>query len=556
MSAAKEKPSTNIRFGSLQVSGGSVFLLACILFAFAIRYFFIPQDSVINSDGVYYTILGERFVSGDLAAGISAYWSPLYSVLTGFSSLLFTEREFAGRFVSLVAGSLLIIPAYFLIREFFGSPAAYVGSILLVFHPFLIKSSGWVMTESVYTLILTTCVLSCWYALTRGDSRVFLITGLLMGAAFLTKPEAIGYLVLMLGLMLAAKFFGESIRFPRTVLNYLVLLLGFAFLVIPYCFHLHHKTGKWTLSQKIAFNLPAADYEGDFDALTCHGRMTMKDRIWGDDYETECRPQNAGVSSPSRSFDLERLGSDVLTLGTRAFTLLRKQLRVHFPAILPIPFAVLAVAGFFCGRWTRTRVAKDIFLFSFVLCTVLGYAASTVELRYLFPIIPLLIAWVAHGVIEFSEWLARSVKSIFPTRREVRPALIAICVVILLLGWSMPLFFRVLKPSDITSVPFEEKDAGLWIKEHSNHVKPIVISSNITPAFYANAKHLYLPAEELSTVVEYARFRQADYLVFSERRKYDAAAFVARNGLPRDLNLVYHDQQYADFEVMVYQLIY
>ena len=557
MLAAKEEPRRKFLFRSLDSPSEAIFLSACVLFAFLIRFSFVPQESVINGDGVYYTILGERFVSGDFAGGISAYWSPLYSVLTGFSSLLFTQREFAGRFVSLVAGSFLIFPAYFLVRDFFGRSSAYVASILLIFHPFLIKSSGWVMTESVYTIVLTTCVLLGWHSLSTRDSRAFLITGLLIGTAFLLKPEAIGYLILILGFTLAAEFFGRSHSFHRIGLNSLILVLGCAVLCVPYCFYLHHKTGAWTLSQKITINLPAADFDGELLSLSRDGRMTMKDRIWGDDYETEFQPEITTVKPPSHTSDLNSFASSVYVLGFQAVVLLGKQLRNYFPAILPVLFAIFAIAGFFYGRWTRTRLSKEIYLFSFVFCTLLGYAASAVELRYLFPLIPLLIAWAAHGIVAFGEWLAKCIAAVFPTRRETMPALVTICILILALGWSVPYFFRVLKPNNISNEPVEEKAAGLWIKEHSSRVSPTLISSNITAAFYANAKHLYLPDEELSKVVEYARFRQADYLVFSERRRSDAAAFLAdKNSSLGDLNLVYHDQHNADYEVLVYQLNY
>lgn len=557
MSAAKEEQSTKFLIGSLPLSLDAIFLSACILLAFLIRYSFIPHESIINGDGAYYTILGERFVSGDFAGGISAYWSPLYSVLTGFSSLLFAERDFSGRFVSLIAGSLLIIPAYFLMRDFIGRLSACVVAILLVFHPFLILSSGWVMTESVYTLILTTFVLSGWHALSKGKLQVFLITGLLLGAAFLTKPEAVGYLFLMLLLAPAAKFVFPNLSFARAGLNCLVLLLGFAFFFLPYFLYLHQKTGEWTLSQKITVNLPAADFEGGLLTLSSDGRMTLKDRLWGDDYDTEYKPEIPAVKPTPIPFNFERLSSDVYILGSKSIILLTHQLRNYFPAILPIPFAILAMAGFFCGRWTRTTVAKRIYLCSFVICTLLGYAASAVELRYLFPIIPLLIAWAAHGVVELSDWLAGAFKWIFPTRRELKPVFIAVCILILAVGGSVPLFFRVFESRDITSTPFEEKRAGLWINEQSNQVQPTIISSHITAAFYANGKHLYLPDEELSRVVEYARFRRADYLVFSERRKTDATAFLEdKNGLLGDLNLVYHDQQNPAYEVLVYQLVY
>ncbi len=559
MTPANEEPSTRPRFSYL--SGEGLFLLASVLLAFLIRYLFIPQESVINGDGAYYTTLGEKFVSGDLAGGISAYWSPMYSVLTGISSLFFAERDFSGRFVSLVAGSLLIIPTFFLIRDLFGRPSAYVGAALVIFHPYLIKSSGWVMTESFYTLTLTTCVLLGWRALSKQNWQLFLTTGLLLGIAFLTKPEAIGYLLLMFILMLGAKFCCANVGVVRSGLNYLILLLGFATLFLPYCLFLHHKTGSWTLSQKIAVNLPAADFEGSFLGLSGDGRMTLKDRLWGDDYETKfipdipaSTPATTKATTPT-SFNFRGLLSDVYILGAKAIFLLKYQLRRYFPVILPIPFALFAIVGFFFGPWTRTRVAKELFLFSFVMCTLLGYAASAVELRYLFPIIPLLVAWTARGIAEFCVWLARLWKSSFPTRRELRPIILSACIVILLLVFSAPRALLALKPEDIKNVPFEEKAAGSWIKEHSDQEHPIVISSHITPAFYANAKHLYLPEEELSRIVEYARSRRVDYLVFSERRKSDAAAFLAdKNTALQDLKLVFSDQQDPGHQVLVYQL--
>lgn len=534
-----------------------VFMAACVAVAFVIRYFLIPHDSVINGDGVYYTLLGERLVSGDIDGGISAYWSPLYSALTGIFSLVFSDREFAGRCVSLLAGSLLVVPGYRLIDVFFGRLSAYIGTVLLVFHPFLIKSSGWVMTESLYTLVFTICVLFGWYAVTCGCTRVFLVTGLLLGAAFLIKPEAIGYLVLMLAFTFAPKFFNSKAGYLRPARNYLVLLGGFLLIFAPYFFFLHHKTGQWTLSQKIAVNLPAADFEGDFLSLTADGRMTMKDRIWGDDYETEYKPDAAPADPARRSFSVERLYTDARILGAKSVTLLKKQFRDYFPAILPLPFLILAVAGFFRRPWTKMRAAKEVYLFSFVACTLIGYAASTVELRYLFPIIPILIAWAANGVVEFGRWSASTVRAVSGTSRKISPASIAFCVLLVLLGSMTPLFFNVFKPDDMSTVPFEERNAGLWIKEHAERSNPLVMSSNITAAFYAGARHLYLPDEDLSTVVRYAKSRQADYLVFSERRTKDASAFLEdRDGSLAELKLAYHDEQNPDYEIRVYQLTY
>lgn len=555
MSPTKVEGSNKIGFGYFEGSTESLFLLACLICAFTIRLLLVPHESVINGDGAYYTILGERFVSGDLSGGISAYWSPLYSILTGTSSLFFHDREFAGRFVSLVAGALLIIPTYFLIRELFGRLPAIFGTILVVFHPFLIKASGWVMTESVYTLLFTTFVLSGWYALLKWRSQTFLATGVLLGAAFLVKPEAIGYLALVFLLVIAAKIARSEVSWRRCTVNCLILLGGFGLFFVPYAVYLHQKTGEWTLSQKIAVNFPAADYDGKFLGLSGDGKTTMKDRIWGDDYETEYVPSATTGTATERTSDGSHLWTDLTILGSKMLTLLKKQVRDYLPTILPFSFLFIALAGFFCRPWTRGRAAKETYLFSLVLCTLIGYAASAVELRYLFPLVPILLAWTAHGIVEFSEWVSRSLRFVFGRIWRIRPLIVSLSILILLLGSLVPLFGSVFKADDIANVPFEEKDAGLWIKAHADKPSPLVMSSHITPAFYAGAKHIYLPDEVVPTIIEYAKLRKIDYLVFSERRMRDAPLiFADQNSVPQGLELVYRNMNTPNYGILVFQL--
>jgi len=556
MSPSKVEGNGRIQVGPFQASYENLFLVACLICAFIVRILLIPQDSVINGDGAYYTILGERFVSGDLNGGISAYWSPLYSILTGVSSLIVADRDFAGRFVSILAGSLLIIPTYVLLRELFGRVPAYLGTLLVLVHPLLIKASGWAMTESLYTLILTTLVLSGWFALSKGGLRRYLVTGVLLGIAFLTKPEAIGYVPLVLILMFASNLFFSDLTFRQFGASCLVLLLGFGLFFMPYFLYVHHKTGQWTVSQKIAVNFPAADYDGSFLGLSGDGRMTMKDRIWGDDYSNE-RSVAVQTSTPGKSIDLSHLRSDFVILASKSLSLLKKQVRDYVPTILPVPFLLIAIAGFFVRPWTRTRAAKELYLFSFVLSTLIGYSASTIELRYLFPLIPILIAWTANGVVEFSEWVVRSIRRTFRPDHMVSQSLVEALVLILLLASLVPLFASVVKPNDIADVPFEEKDAGLWIKAHSEHPVTVVMSAHITPAYYAEARHVYIPDEALPTIIEYARLRKVDYLVFSERRlRRDSTIFSDPDSIPHDLKLVYSCDKGTKHEIRVYQVAY
>lgn len=561
LSSNKPKKNEQISSALLTTSKEKNFIFASVFFAFLIRIFFIPHNTVINGDGIYYATLGKRLFSGDISGGISGYWSPLYSSLVGISSLFFHDSEFAGRLVSVIAGTLLIIPAYYLIRNFYGRMPAYLGTVLIAIHPALLVSSGWVMTEAVYTLIFTTVILVGWYALRSGNARTFFITGLLWGAAYLTKPEALGFLVLLFILTTAAKFFRRNISFRRYAAGYLLLLTGFMIFFLPYVIFLRQKTGQWTISQKIMVNLPAFDYDKGLLNITDDGQITMQDRIWGDIYETEA-PQTVAPPTPaepasSPAFSWSKLQSDVTILGAKALFLFKKQLRDYIPALLPYPFILLAIIGFFYKPWTGFRAARELYLFSFFLCMLIGYALSAVELRYIYPLIPILIAWVAKGIVEFGDWTSKSLTNLLGTSRRIKPLLVQICVLIIFAALLTPSILSQNKAGTFQNTPFEEKQAGLWIKNQGTS-PTLVMSSNATPAYYAGAKHLYLPAEEFLTVLEYAKRKKVNYLVYSLRRiKTTSKSFPPdEKNVPPELRLVYQDEPSPNYRIIVYQIVY
>ncbi len=108
----------------LNLSKETGFILACTFIAFLIRFFVSRYENVIYWDGVYYAKLGRRIISGDLSGGISAYWSPLYSLLIGITSIL------------------LFIPAI-LISSIF----SVIGYKVSENHPFEEKQAGlWIKT--------------------------------------------------------------------------------------------------------------------------------------------------------------------------------------------------------------------------------------------------------------------------------------------------------------------------------------------------------------------------------------------------------------------------
>lgn len=550
-------PEVNRSWASVfLLSHENFFLFCCVLFAFFLRLILISRASVIYWDGTYYANLGMKMISGDLSGGISAYWSPLYSFLVGISSLFFQDSEFAGRVISLIAGTLLVVPAYFLIRDFYGRVPAYIGIILIVIHPMLIRSSVWVMTESLYTLVFTTIVLIGWHTLRSGKAQGFFFTGLLFGVAYLLKPEAIGFVGLFFVLALGGKFFCPNLNFRGLLAGYALLLVGFSIFLLPYVVLIHQKTGRWTISQKLLNNVSSVDYEKGELELTDNGQMTRKDELFNDIYEAENSQTNPSVLAISSPTSAPRMTSITGIVRTVFFNL-KKEITQYIPETFPFiyPFILLAIIGFFYKPWTRLRTAKEIYLFFFFFSTLVGYAATAIQVRYLIPLIPILICWISHGIVGFSDWAVKSVSRFFRANRKLNPIFTQVFSLLALVTFLLLSYPVQMSLEKAENLPLEEKRAGLWIKTQANSQSLIMAASPI-PAFYAGTKHTYLPDEEFSAVLEYAKRKKVNYLVFGKRRLNDTpSAFPTdEQNLPRELRLVYQDEQNPEYKIVVYEI--
>lgn len=546
------------------LSNEVIFVLCSLSFAFLIRLFLLPQNTVINGDGAYYASLGGKIIAGNFSEGISTYWSPLYPFLIGLTSLVFHDLEFAGRLVSVIAGTLLIIPAYFLIADFYGRKTAYFGTILIVIYPFLIKSSGWVMTESLYTLIFTTAVLIGWLAL-RGTGKRnrrwkqnFFLTGLLFGAAYLTKPEAIGFLFLFFIFAFTTKFFRRNISFRSSAVGFLLLLIGFAIFSMPYIVYIHEKTGHWMISKKLLSNFTGYDSDVDSDkgwlSLTSDGQMTMRDKFFAD-VEKKNPPlvkQTAAISESKKSstegFNLNRFYSNTTYN-------LKNQVSEYIRDILPYSFIFFILIGFLFKPWRRMFSEREFYLTSFIICTLIGYALTVTEMRYLFALIPIFLMWTARGIVGFGEWASKLIYRLGKLKLIVRPLVLQSFAFFILLISLIPLFASQLKLDELQNTPFEEKEAGLWIKDHSKP-SPLVMSPSVTAAFYAGGTHTFLPDENFATVLEYAKRKKVDYVVYSQRRLSSTPTAMPNENqnLDEEFKLVFQNQTQPGYQVFVYQV--
>ena len=156
--------------------------------------------STLNPDGVSYLDLANSVLSGDWSSFVQGYWSPLYPALVALFamvvgrdpvSLIATAHAING-FAAIATVALLWWWSRQNTRQFFART---------VFATFLLISAGLPRIEAVTPDVLLLALVA-WigYELLVRRGERWLLTGLLLGAAFLAKTSAWPWLLLALPL--------------------------------------------------------------------------------------------------------------------------------------------------------------------------------------------------------------------------------------------------------------------------------------------------------------------------------------------------------------------
>jgi 4-amino-4-deoxy-L-arabinose transferase-like glycosyltransferase len=135
-------------------------------------------------------------------------------------------------------GGLLVAPVYGIARRMGGEAMAAGAGLATVFYPAMLGSlpQAGAMVEPMYLLF----VAAAWYflltAVDEGSLWPAALGGLLVGLAYLTRPDAFYYLAFALGLLLVATWLSRRDRFElgRAAANVAIALGMFALIAGPY----------------------------------------------------------------------------------------------------------------------------------------------------------------------------------------------------------------------------------------------------------------------------------------------------------------------------------
>ncbi len=222
---------------------------ALFISAFIIR-FIIAHGQIIAPDGVFYIKIAKDIASGNLQ-GISEYgFFNLYPFLIALFQTIFGDWEFSGKMVSIIFGSLTIIPLYLLVGGLFNKSVAIVSSLLYVVHPRFVEYSADVLREPVFWFFSLAALWLAWEGIAHKKIFPFVLASLATGFAMFTRVE--GALVVVIVVLWILWFILNDKKNKKSGLIYAcIFLFSLPVLASPCLILLKNKINRWEMGHAI-----------------------------------------------------------------------------------------------------------------------------------------------------------------------------------------------------------------------------------------------------------------------------------------------------------------
>ncbi len=542
-------------------------MLMFLIIGFVIRLFLTRYQEVVSYDEVNYLKLAVYGAIHGIMNVMHTYWSPFYPFIIALFSKISSNYEIIARLISVFCGSLVILPLYKLARYRLTKKTSVITIAMIALYPALSSLSAKILTESLYIFLGISGVLVIWNSLTKKSLGLSFCGGVVFGMTYLTRPEGIGFIIIVIMINLILLI---NSMFQRKKNKYIQLVifsvLGFIITSSPYLLFLHHKTGEWTISAKQkslqqaeadVFKHEKEDYQ--FRKLSADNKSLLIDQMFhlGNFITAE-----------------EERGEPVVQV--TLFLMVQKYIKnfhelinMIVPTVIPLTLAVFLILGLFCRTGGKEKILFDLYLLSFIIFFWgIVIPLFHINYRYFLPILPICFIWIGKGVVVFYSW----VKNLFHNliiwkNKKLFIQMISLLSVFLFISLSyVPDYIKFFTDNTAAATrwakPVEYKRAGLWLKNNCT-TTPVVMSHYQIVSYYAGnydiTESVSIPFNTIDRVLEYAEYRNVDYLVLSERyvRLFPLIEnlFYMKN-IPEKLKVVYHFESKADLRVVIYKLMH
>ena len=514
-------------------------------FALLVRLAALMQPQrMVWGDEPFYLWLGRNWLTGQgysFTGYSDVHHSPMYPLLSGVFYLLTHNMEVASDICYVLFGVLLVLPIYLLAKEMYGRGVGVVSVLLLSIYPAIATAPlFWgTLTEAPYYFFVYAGLWLALLAIRRGRGWQHLLAGMSFGLAYLTRPEAIVYVAIGLGVLILVRLFEKRFLTSATLTGLALYLLGFLLFFGPYAFYVHQHTGSWMISEKAGVTF-----------VTCiglsEGNTAAFDRAtWGLDstgrevFFFSRESYNVSMLEVIRAHPQEFLQLLVRNARRFADSLLSSRLFPYF-------FLPLVGLAFFQAAWDKARAKGELLLLA-SLTPVMAFLLFFIQDRYIATLLPTLVIWLGLGAYSLGDWLRATLVNLREGHRlgrVWRVTLVMLPTLALLLYLALTQPRAIAGYTNIGSFRIEHKTVGLWLKDNIPH-DSVVMSRFPAFAFYGDTRWEPTPNADYAQVLAYAKANGVTHLVLDEEETRELRPqftfLLNKNTIPPELELLHVD---------------
>lgn len=518
-------------------------LIPVFILVFLIRLVILLKSSyTFYSDDAIYASIARMWIEKDFSRVFHPTWPPLFPALSALFYLVTTNFEFALRFVSLISGILLLVPAFYLMKKTLSSSHAWAFIFSLIFISPLLLMSLFPLSDSLAMLLTISGLATFFIALKESTKRIqnkfILIGSFLFALNYLTRPE--GSMFFFFTMVFMFFYFLAKLEFKRILIIFPLALCIFLFTVSPYAIAIRFQIQEWSLSPKFSAQIQQGH------VFTLNNRNTT----WAQEVGSV---KNPDYSSPyfknGFGYVLDRFSSL-----KQLYAQKQKRWVEVFLKIFPVWSVVVILIGL--TNIFSKKLAWPLLYLLFIMVTSVPltiFTAAQFDIRYLAWLIPLLLYFFYLGIEKVFYIFFRIPQIFIPS--------IFLGFFLTFPGFSASYIYNPLRFAEDFSNTYDKnelKEVGLWIKKNTSQPNPRVMMRHEGVEFYSGGETIYLPQVTYEKLVEYAKTNKVDYIVaWDENLSYDdkLSILMDQKSAHPGLGDVYIVGDVLNPKVIVYKLL-
>jgi len=344
----------------------------------AARRSFLSPLSILVLVGLASRIFLLNWYGGEYTDGIiqlqlfeneNTYFPPLYPLLASWAKPIVGDPVLAGRLVSLLALTLVLIPLFHLTRRLFNSRTAVYAGVLYLCAAVPNRWALRVMSDGLFTLFFTLGLMAFIFSLGEPDSREIpnlpkkMSRQLSLALSRARLRRWLYLLIAMAGLATLTRYQGLALL-PLIAVSLYRNRKGYT---------------RWELLETLFAVLPWAAFVYWLQVRGFGHTEQFVGRVHASAWET-----------------------------LLAYWDMTETFLVYFPYALTVPVFALAVAGFFSRQTSPLlKVARWMLIYLFALWLPVHAAFQSFQYRYFLPVIPLVLVFAGRGAVALEEYFRR-----------------------------------------------------------------------------------------------------------------------------------------------------